>query len=91
MEKGNWEKAALTFTTVLLNPIMAKFHVADWEAFDWGGANSAEPKMLSNMIKIFFNSTLTMAALVENPIPFYMQVGVVGKGTFLDNKFAWMP
>jgi hypothetical protein len=70
---GNFERATSIFTSILTHPIMQKYHVTNWEAFDKG--ELIEPhKIASNMAKIYFNVNLFMACIAETPTPFYIQV-----------------
>jgi len=92
LRRREFEQAIGTFATILAHPLMKKYYVPDWEAFDWqqreekesgggdeamgqGGSNTIRsPKMLTNLAKIYFNVNLALALLLDNSVPFYMQV-----------------
>uniref|UniRef100_A0A914H4U5 Uncharacterized protein n=1 Tax=Globodera rostochiensis TaxID=31243 RepID=A0A914H4U5_GLORO len=74
LEEGNAERAVSIFSTLLLHPIMTKYHIPDWSAYDWKRAIADTPqKIVPNMAKLFFNINLAMIGLVEDPLQFYVQ------------------
>ncbi|KAI3413746.1 hypothetical protein GPALN_011227 [Globodera pallida] len=74
LEEGNAERAVSIFSTLLLHPIMTKYHIPDWSAYDWKRAIADTPqKIVPNMAKLFFNINLAMIGLVEDPFQFYVQ------------------
>jgi hypothetical protein len=63
---------------VVRNSIMREFHVPDWYQFDWKAADerakTAKNQALPVTARIYARANLFLAGLVEDPVPFYMQV-----------------